>query len=107
MADIKHEIVQHIAVISDKGNGWLREVNLVKWNDMGVKVDIRDWNSSRKSMRKGITLNKQEFLTLVKSFRKINAADLSDAEPGFNPGLKAEGPTDIDPECDLDAAANG
>lgn len=78
MADVKYEIVEHIAVISDKGSGWTREVNLVKWNDGGIKVDIRDWKDNKSSMRKGITLNRQEFLSLVKSFKKIDAKTISE-----------------------------
>ena len=30
MAEIKYEIVKHICVLSDRGNGWTREVNIVK-----------------------------------------------------------------------------
>lgn len=79
MADVKYEIVKRVAVIGDKGGGWIREINLVRWNDGGPKVDIRDWNKEFKTMRKGITLNRQEFLTLVKSLRKIDAQDVSDS----------------------------
>ena len=66
MAEIKYEIVKHICVLSDRGNGWTREVNIVKWNDSGPKLDIREWSPERTSMRKGITLTRPEFLTLAK-----------------------------------------
>lgn len=32
MGDIIFEIVEHIGVLSEKKNGWKKEVNLVSWN---------------------------------------------------------------------------
>ncbi len=82
MAEIKYEIVKHICVLSDRGNGWTREVNIVKWNDSGPKLDIREWSPERTSMRKGITLTRPEFLTLAKYMKHINAQELTD---GYRP----------------------
>ncbi|MBP5311620.1 MAG: hypothetical protein J6112_02165 [Clostridia bacterium] len=112
MADVKFEIVRHIAVISDKGSGWTREINLVKWNDGGTKVDIRDWNGSRESMRKGITLNRQEFLVLVKSLKKIDAKELAEAYKSEPEVKEEQQPDAVSPEVaefpgTLDLAVNG
>jgi hypothetical protein len=82
MAEVKYEIVKHICVLSDRGNGWTREVNIVKWNDSGPKLDIREWSPERTSMRKGITLTRPEFLVLAKYMKHINASELTD---GYRP----------------------
>ena len=59
MADIKYEIVEKIAVLSEKGV-WTKELNRVSWNDRPAKFDLRDWNHEDERMRKGITLSDEE-----------------------------------------------
>lgn len=68
MADkVTFNIVKEIAVLrAPNENGWVREVNLVSWNDNEPKVDIRDWNSDHTKMSKGITLTPGEALQLAK-----------------------------------------
>lgn len=78
MADVKFEIVKHVCVLSDRGNGWTREVNLVRWNDSGPKLDMRDWSPDRSSMRKGLTLTRSEFLVLVKALKSVKADEITD-----------------------------
>ncbi len=108
MADVKFEVVEHVAVISDKGSGWTREINLVKWNDGGIKVDIRDWKNNRESMRKGITLNRQEFLTLVKNLKKIDASVISEYSPAATADTLKEGPKVVEfSDGSIPLAANG
>ncbi|MBP1587085.1 MAG: hypothetical protein ILO53_01620 [Clostridia bacterium] len=81
MADVKFEIVKHVCVLSDRGRGWTREVNLVKWNDGEPKLDMRDWSPDRSSMRKGLTLTRSEFLVLVKALRSVKAEEITDGRP--------------------------
>ena len=33
MAEIKYEVVQRIAVLSERPRGWERQLNLISWND--------------------------------------------------------------------------
>lgn len=67
MADIKYEIVEHIAVLSENSsNGWKKEVNIISWNDGKPKYDIRDWSPEREKMGKGITLSEEEVIELKK-----------------------------------------
>lgn len=70
-SNFKFEILQHLCVLSDKGNNWRREVNLVRWNDGVPKFDIRDWSYDRTQMSKGITLTKNEFLNLSSNIRYV------------------------------------
>ena len=58
MSDIKYEIKEEIAVISESAKGWRKELNLVSWNDGEPKYDIRDWAPDHEKMGKGITLTK-------------------------------------------------
>lgn len=64
MPDVKYEIKQSIACLSEESRGWTKEINLVSWNDSEPKYDIRAWSSDHKKMGKGVTLTKDELLAL-------------------------------------------
>jgi len=66
MADIKYEITEKIAVLSESGE-WTKELNKVSWNGRPAKYDLRDWNHDEGKMRKGITLSDDEFEELVEA----------------------------------------
>ncbi len=61
MAELKFEIVEEIAVLSESDKGWKKELNRVSWNDREPKYDIRDWSPDHSKMGKGITLSEEEF----------------------------------------------
>ena len=60
MAEIKYEVVKEIGVLSETGNGWTKEINLVSWNDRSAVYDIRTWSEGKDRMGKGITLSADE-----------------------------------------------
>ncbi len=62
---VNHEIVESIGVIYTKKSGWTREINLVSWNGMDAKYDIRDWSPDHDKMSRGITLTEDELRKLV------------------------------------------
>ena len=64
MADIKYQIVKHIAVLAEGSKGWKKELNLISWNDKEPKYDIREWAPEYAKMGKGVTLSKDEVLKL-------------------------------------------
>jgi hypothetical protein len=64
MADIKYEIVKQIGLLSKSGSGWTKELNLIRWNDREPKYDLRDWSAEHEKMGKGVTLTREELLTL-------------------------------------------
>ena len=64
MKEIKFEIVQNIACLSEERGGWTKELNLVSWNGSEAKYDIRSWSEDHCRMVKGITLTKEELYTL-------------------------------------------
>ena len=60
MVEIKYEIVEKIAVLSESSKGWTKEFNLISWNDRDPKYDIREWSPDHVKMGKGITLSDEE-----------------------------------------------
>ena len=59
MAELKYEIMETIAVLSESPKGWTKELNLVSWNGREAKYDIRDWAPDHEKMTKGVTLTKE------------------------------------------------
>ena len=66
MSEIKFKITKHIGILSESPKGWLKELNLISWNDREPKYDIRDWSPEHDKMGKGITLTEDEVTTLRK-----------------------------------------
>lgn len=64
MAEIKFEIVEQIAVLSETPKGWTKELNLISWNGREPKYDLRDWAPNHEKMGKGVTLTKEELAKL-------------------------------------------
>ena len=64
MAEIKYEVVQRVAVLSQRPRGWERQLNLISWNDGEPKYDIRDWSPNHEKMGKGVTLTEAELRSL-------------------------------------------
>ncbi len=72
MADIKYEITDELAVLSESSRGWTKEVNMVSWNDREPKVDIREWSPEHERMGKGVTLSKEEAKILRDVLNKMD-----------------------------------
>jgi len=64
MAEIKYEITKTIGALSENNKGWIKELNLVSWNDRDPKYDIRDWSPEHDKMGKGLTLTHDELVAL-------------------------------------------
>jgi len=64
MANLKYEIVETVAELSESPKGWKKELNLISWNGRDPKYDIRDWAPNREKMGKGITLTEDELMAL-------------------------------------------
>lgn len=65
--EFKYEIVERIAVLSESSKGWVKELNLISWNDRDPKYDIREWSPDSTKMGKGITLSDEEVSVLKKA----------------------------------------
>lgn len=75
MAEIKYEIVETFAVLSEGNKGWKKELNLISWNGREPKYDIRDWSEDRTKMGKGVTLSLSELQLLKESLAKLSDLD--------------------------------
>lgn len=71
MSDIKFEIMEELAVLSESSKGWKKELNLISWNGADPKYDIRDWAPGHEKMGKGITLTKEEANQLLKTLTTL------------------------------------
>jgi len=60
MAELKFEITEHIATLSESAKGWTKELNLISWNGREPKYDLRDWAPNHEKMGKGVTLSDEE-----------------------------------------------
>ena len=64
MAEFKYEVTETLGVLSETGNGWSKEINLVSWSDRAPVYDLRTWTADHERMGKGITLTKDELTKL-------------------------------------------
>ncbi|MDF0728906.1 YdbC family protein [Cytobacillus sp. S13-E01] len=71
MAEIKYEIIETIAVLSESSKGWRKELNLISWNGREPKYDIREWSPNHEKMGKGVTLSNEEVKNLKNALDKI------------------------------------
>ena len=72
MAEFKFEIVKNFGSVSDNNNGWVKEVNLISWNDREPVYDIRAWQESHDKLGKGITLTETEIKNLKELLNKMD-----------------------------------
>ena len=71
MAEIKYEIMQSIACLSEEKGGWTKELNLVSWNGNAPKYDIRSWSADHSKMGKGVTLTEEELVQLSSVLQEL------------------------------------
>lgn len=75
IAEIKYDIVETLAVLSEGSKGWKKEINLVSWNDREPKYDIREWSEEHDKMRKGVTFTLSELKALKKALNELPNLD--------------------------------
>lgn len=72
MAEFKYEVTEVLGTLSETGNGWSKEINLVSWNDRSPVYDLRTWTADHERMGKGITMTKEEVIQLRNILNSIN-----------------------------------
>ena len=87
--DFQFEIVRHLGVLSTSSRGWIKELNLVRWNGRDPKYDIREWQPDHSKMSKGVTMTREEMGELYGIL-----SDVSE-EFGENPEASEELPEKI------------
>lgn len=73
--DFSFEITQSIGELSKSKGGWALELNMVSWGGRDAKYDLRSWAPDHQKMGKGVTLTKEELVSLK---NLLNAMDLSE-----------------------------
>lgn len=60
--NFKYEITEHIATLSDSGDGTTKELNRISYNGAAPKLDLRSWKRSGEEtiLLKGLTLTPEE-----------------------------------------------
>jgi len=76
MDEFKFEITKNLGLLSESPKGWLKEVNMVSWNERKPKLDIREWSPDHQKMGKGVTLNAEEALHLKEIMEQYIAEEL-------------------------------
>lgn len=69
--EVTYEVVREIAVLSEKTNGWSKQLNLISWNKGEPKYDIRDWAPDREKMGKGVTMTAAELQCLSDTLHEL------------------------------------
>jgi hypothetical protein len=72
LAEIRFEIIKKMGIISEKSNGWSKELNFVSWNGREPKYDIREWAPEHEKMTKGLTFTKEELQKLKELLNDID-----------------------------------
>lgn len=75
MAEIKYEIIETLAVLSESSKGWKKELNLISWNNREPKYDVREWSEDHTKMGKGVTLTLSELQILKESLGRLPDSD--------------------------------
>ena len=75
MKEIKYEIIKKIASISKKGD-WDLELNYVSWNGRDPKLDLRKWGNDHTKLSKGVTISKDEAISLKEILNQINIDEI-------------------------------
>ncbi len=86
----RFNIVKPLWRLNRSVNGWQKEVNMVSWNGAKPKLDIREWNSDKTLMRKGMTFTRDEMSELKKCMANIDPDDMFDT--GADDELKNKEP---------------
>lgn len=73
--EIKYEIEKMIGVLSQKSSGWKKELNIVRWNGLTGKFDIREWSPDHDKMGKGVTLSEDELFALFELLKEYFNCD--------------------------------
>jgi len=69
----KYVIYKHIGDLSEPNNGWVKELNLISWNDREPVYDIRTWNEEHTRYGKGITITLKQLAALKKLLSEMSA----------------------------------
>jgi len=68
---ISFTIENKFGILSESTKGWTTQLNLISWNGMQPKYDIRAWDADNEKMGRGISLTIDELHELKKLLETI------------------------------------
>ena len=74
--EVTFEIVEHLTVLKDRTPAWNLELNIVSWNGLEPKYDIREWNPDHTRCGKGITMDLETLKNLVQYCEEARIWDI-------------------------------
>lgn len=73
--EVSFEIIKNVGILSVHPTGWNKEINIISWNEMPAKLDIRDWSPDHTMMSRGVTLTRLEGQRLVGALSRTGALE--------------------------------
>ena len=95
--EIECDIIESYGIFSAGNKGWNKEVNLISWNGMPAKLDIRSWRKDHEKCGKGITITREEAEKLAALLIKIVKQKPAQPKPKAN---KPKVPITLEPFYD-------
>ncbi|OFD40558.1 PC4/YdbC family ssDNA-binding protein [Bacillus mycoides] len=71
MSKFTYSIEKELVTLSSTAKGWKKQLNLVSWNGLPPKYDLREWDGTHSHMGKGVTLSEVELKTLYLTLKGI------------------------------------
>lgn len=68
----KYTIYKYMGKLSERNNGWVKELNLISWGDREPVYDIRTWNENHTQYGKGVTMTSKQMTVLKELLNEIN-----------------------------------
>ncbi|NLY73115.1 MAG: hypothetical protein GX079_05435 [Tissierellia bacterium] len=72
---IEYRILKEGGTVSKTDSGWTLEINLISFNGLEAKYDIRQWSPGRERMSKGVRLGKNELEVLIELAQQMLSED--------------------------------
>jgi hypothetical protein len=72
MEEFHFELLEQFGTVSENAKGWRREFTLIRWNGRAPKYDLRDWAPDRMKMGKGISMTRDEAMSLRNLLNSIS-----------------------------------
>lgn len=64
----EYKLIKKVGALCDVLDGWTKQVNIISWNGLPAKMDIRPWDAQEVTYGKGITLDEKEVDALIKDY---------------------------------------
>lgn len=78
--EVRYRHYRFIGEIGKSNNGWIREVNIIAWNNGNPGLDIRSWKPDHSKMSRGVNLPYPEVQNLKELLNNLDWEPEQEAE---------------------------